>query len=324
MPKTYHHLTKEERDLIAVLKGNGTSLRDIARSLGRNPGTISRELRRNAPPIHRSYYLSHRAHARYVERNRTRAQRLRCKGLCVRRYVRERVTAGWSPELTAGRWSRLHPERSISHEAIYQWIYAEERTLIPYLVRSHKKRQRRGYSRKHQKTHIPSRISITKRPKEATRRMVAGHWEADTAVSRQSTAALQVATERKTRLAKLSKLKRKGAHEMRVALTRRLSRCPKRLRKTITYDNGSENTDHEATNAVLGTRSYFCTPYHSWEKGTVENTIGLVRRSLPKKTDFAIVSSKDLRKIEYRLNHRPRKCLNYRTPAEAYRMECCT
>lgn len=318
---TYHHLTKEERDLIAVFKSNGTSLRDIARQVGRNPGTISRELRRNAPPIHRAYYLPHRAHARYVERNRTRAQRLRCKGLRVRRYVRDRIHAGWSPELTAGRWSILHPEQPISHEAIYQWIYTDERALIPFLVRAHKKRLRRGYSRKHQKTHIPSRISIEERPKEAMERTVAGHWEADTAVSRKSKAALQVAAERKTRLTKLSRLKRKGAHEMRVSLTRRLSRCPKRLRKTITYDNGSENTDHEQTNAVLGTRSYFCTPYHSWEKGTVENTIGLVRRSLPKKTDFAMISDKDLRKIEYWLNHRPRKCLNYRTPAEAYKEE---
>lgn len=133
-----------------------------------------------------------------------------------------------------------------------------------------------------------------------------------------------MATERKTRLTKLSKLKRKGAREMRVALTRRLRRCPARLRKTITYDNGSENTDHVKTNEVLGTRSYFCAPYHSWEKGTVENTIGLIRRSLPKKTDFAIVSDKELRTIERRLNNRPRKCLKYRTPAEAYRAECCT
>lgn len=319
--KPYHHLTKDERDLVAVLRSSGTSLRDVARTIGRSPGTISRELRRNAPPIRRGYYLPHRAHARYLERNRTRAHRLRLKEPRVRRYVRERIRAGWSPELTAGRWSILHPEQPISHEAVYQWIYAEARDLIPCLVRAHKKRLRRGYSRKHQKTHIPSRIPITERPREVMRRRVAGHWEADTAVSRQSKAALQVATERKTRLTKISKLKRNGAHEMHSSLTRRLRRCPQRLRKTITYDNGSENTDHEQTNAILGTRSYFCAPYHSWEKGTVENTIGLVRRSLPKKTDFAMISNKDLRKIEYRLNHRPRKCLHYRTPAEAYKEE---
>lgn len=325
MPKrTYRHVTKEERDLIAVLTSEGKSLRDIARTLGRDPGTISRELRRNAPPIHRGYYLPHRAHARYLDRNRERARRLRLKGPRVRWYVRARLQAGWSPELTAGRWSHLHSEQPISHEAIYQWIYAEAKEFIPCLVRAHKKRQRRGYSRKHQKSHIPDRIPITERPREVAGRRVAGHWEADTAVSRQSKAALQVAAERKTRLTRLTKLERKGAHEMRVGLTRRLSRFPKRLVRTITYDNGSENTDHGTTNEVLGTRSYFCAPFHSWEKGTVENTIGLVRRFLPKKTDFATVSSKDLQKIERWLNHRPRKCLNFRTPAEAFRDECCT
>lgn len=325
MPKnTYRHLTKEERDLIAVLKSNGTSFRDIARSLGRNPGTISRELHRNAPPIHRGYYLPHRAHARYMERNRARARRLRLKGPRVRRYVRERIRAGWSPELTAGRWSRLHPERSISHEAIYQWIYAEERTLIPFLVRSHQRRQRRGYSRKHTKAHIPARIPISERPRIVEGRRQVGHWESDTAVSRQSLAALQVSVERKTRYSKLAKLQRKTADAAATALNRRLCRYPRRVRRTITRDNGSENTDHERVNAVLGTRSYFCAPFHSWERGTNEGTIGLVRRFLPKKTDFATISDRDLRKIERWLNHRPRKCLNYRTPAEAFKVECCT
>lgn len=324
MPKTYRHLSKEERDVLAVLRGEGRSLREIARRLKRDPGTLSRELKRNAPPVHTGYYLPHKAHERATRRNQETHRRDRLKEPRIRRYVRDRLRAGLSPELIAGRWNRLHPESSITHEAIYQWVYTEARELIPCLLRAHKKRLRREYSRKHVKSHIPGRVSIEERPQEVAGRKVAGHWEADTAVSRQSVAAIQVATERKTRLARLSKLERKGAHEMRVALTRRLSRCPARLRKTITYDNGSENTDHEKTNDILGTRSYFCAPYHSWEKGTVENTIGLVRRSLPKKTDFATVSSKELRTIERRLNNRPRKCLGYLTPTEAYKTECCT
>ena len=310
--------------MIAVLRGEGRTLRFIARELGRDPSTLSRELKRNAAPVNTGYYLPHKAHERATKRNRETHRRDRLKEPRIRRYVRDRLRSGLSPELIAGRWSRLHPESSISHEAIYQWVYADARDLIPYLLRARKKRLHRGYSRKHVKSHIPGRVSIEERPKEVTGRKVAGHWEADTAVSRQSVAAIQVATERKTRLIRISKLERKGAHEMRVALTRRLSRCPTRLRKTITYDNGSENTDHGKTNEVLGTRSYFCAPYHSWEKGTVENTIGLVRRSLPKKTDFATVSSKELRTIERRLNNRPRKCLGYLTPAEAYKAECCT
>jgi IS30 family transposase len=322
--KTYKHLSKEERDLIAVLRGEGQTLRSIARKLGRNVGTLSRELKRNAPPVHPGYYLPHKAHERAVTRNIISHQRDRLKEPRVRSYVRRRIVAGWSPELTAGRWSKLHPELSISHEAVYQWVYADERDLIPYLVRAHKKRQQRGHTRKHRKSHIPNRISISERPKTVEKRRVAGHWETDTVVSRQSKDALQMTVERKTRYTKITKLKDKSAREMSNALIRRLARLPKRLRQTLTYDNGTENTEHERTNKTLGTKSYFCEPYHSWEKGTVENTIGVARRFLPKKTDFAIVSSKDIRTLEYWMNNRPRKCLNYSTSAEALMAECCT
>lgn len=322
--KTYKHLSKEERDLIAVLRGEGKTLRSIARELGRNVGTLSRELKRNAPPVHQGYYLPHKAHERAVARNVASHKRDRLKDSRVRSYLRRRIEAGWSPELAAGRWSKLHPDLPVSHEAVYQWVYAEEHELIPYLVRSHKKRQARGHTRKHRKSHIPNRIPVSERPKTAEKRKKAGHWETDTAVSRQSKAALQVSVERKTRYTKLAKLKAKSAREMSAALVRRLANIPKRLRRTVTYDNGSENTEHERTNKILGTKSYFCEPYHSWEKGTVENTIGVARRFLPKKTDFAIVSSKDIRALERWMNNRPRKCLNYSTPAEAWKAECCT
>ena len=320
----YTHLSQDERDTIAVLRGEGRSLRFIAKKIKRDPGTLSRELKRNGAPVHTGYYLPHKAHERAVKRNSERAKRQRLKDPRLRGYVRRRIKADWSPELTAGRWSILHPENPISHEAVYQWIYEDARDLIPCLMRAHKKRERRGYSRKHTKSHIPNRISISQRPKTVEKRRVAGHWETDTAVSRQSKAALQITVERKTRYTHLAKLPAKTAHCMKVGLTRRMSRVQQRLRSSITYDNGTENTDHEETNRTLGTKSYFCEPYHSWEKGTVENTIGIVRRFLPKKTDFAIVSSKDIRKIERWLNNRPRKCLNFKTPAEAMKAECCT
>lgn len=321
---TYTHLSEDERDLLAVLKGEGLGLREIAGRLKRDPGTVSRELKRNAPPVRTGYYLPHKAHERAIKRNLKNHKRERLKNPRIRAYVRKRLKASWSPELIAGRWTHLHPDQSISHEAVYQWIYAEERDLIPYLLRARKQRQRRGYSRKHQKSHIPNRIGITERPKEVESRKKIGHWEADTAVSRQSKAVLQVACERKTRYTRISKLKDKTAASMHKALVRRLSCTSTLARISITYDNGTENTDHELTNRILGTRSYFCEPYHSWEKGTVENTIGLVRRFLPKKTDFATVLSKDIRAIERWLNNRPRKCLNFKTPAEVYKAECCT
>ena len=319
MPKTYTHLNVHERDLLAVLNSQGRSLRQIAKILGRDPGTLSRELRRNAPPVYTGYYLAHKAQQRSDDRNcRSRSHR-RLKNDAIRRYVEHRLRRGWSPELTAGRLPQRFPDQAISHEAIYQWVYAEARHLIPCLVRAHRTRKHRGYSRRHQKTHIPGRVSIRQRPSHVLARRRLGHWETDTAVSRRSPQALQVTVERTTRYTRLASLPKKGAREMRTALTRRLSRYPKGLRRSITYDNGSENTEHQRTNQVLGTRSYFCEPFHSWERGTVENTIGLVRRFFPKRTDFATISKNQLQSVERWLNHRPRKCLGFKTPAEVFK-----
>jgi len=318
MPNPYTHLTSHERDVLAVLRSNGHSLRQIAAVLRRAPSTLARELRRNAPPIHTGYYLAHKAQHRAETRNCRAHQRRRLKHPSLRRYVAQRLRGGWSPELIAGRWRRRHPEQPISHEAIYQWVYAEARHLIPCLVRAHRRRKPRGYSRKHRTTHIPSRVSIRQRPAHILWRRHVGHWETDTMISRASAVALQVTVERTARYTRLAQLPKRGAHEMRVALTRRLSRYPRPLRQTLTYDNGSENTEHVQTNAVLGTRSYFCEPFHSWERGTVENTIGLVRRFFPKQTDLAQLSRAQVQSVERWLNHRPRKCLGFRTPAEVF------
>ena len=315
MPKSYKHLTKHERDLLSVFKSKGKSVREIAKALKRDPATISRELKRNVPPVNSGYYLAHKAHERASNRAVASRTHKRLKNDKVHKYVQRRIKDGWSPELIAGRLKKLHPELAISHEAIYQWIYADARDLIPSLVRAN--RNRRGYSRRHKKTHIPERVSIKERPEQVLLRQEPGHWETDTAVSRQSLAALQVSVERKTRITKLGKLYRKGARPMSTSLTRRLSHYPQWFRLSITYDNGSENTEHARTNKILGTKSYFCEPFHSWERGTVENTIGLVRRFFPKKTDFAKVSKNRINSVERWLNHRPRKCLNFSTPLEA-------
>ena len=324
MPKTYKHLDEYERDIIAVLKSEGQSLREIARILKRDPGTISRELKRNVPPINTGYYLGHQAHVRAVERNKRSRQYKRLRNNIIRKYVEKHLRIGWSPELIAGSLSLQHPGLSISHEALYQWIYEDARHLIPFLVRAHRKRKHRGYSRKHKKQHIPGRVSIKDRPAAVDNRHHFGHWEADTMICRKSFQAVQVSVERKARFTTLAKLKTKSSRAMSTALVRRLIRYPKKLRRSVTYDNGSENAEHLRTNKALGTRSYFCEPFHSYERGSVENTIGLVRRFIPKKTNLANVSHIHLKKIEYWLNNRPRKCLGFRTPAEVFNARCCT
>jgi IS30 family transposase len=324
MPKTYKHLSVEERDILAVLKSQGHSLRQIATVLNRSPSTLSRELKRNAPPVYTGYYLAHKAQKRADKRKHESHRRQRLKNDFIRGYVEKHIRLGWSPELIAGRLSIEHPEESISHEAIYQWIYQDATHLIALLVRAHRRRKHRGYSRKHKKSHIPERISIRERPAAVLKRRQIGHWETDTISCRKSYQAVQVSVERKARYAKLAKLKAKTSRAMSVALIRRLCRYPAKIRRSITYDNGPENAEHMRTNKILGTLSYFCEPFHSYERGTVENTIGLVRRFLPKKTNLAMVSQDHLTKIEYWLNNRPRKCLRFKTPAEVFKAECCT
>jgi IS30 family transposase len=314
--RQYHHLSADERDQLSVLKAQGRSINEIGRILHRSGSTISRELRRNNPPVRKGYYLSHKANERAVHRKSSAHQRARLKNHIIRHYVENGLTLLWTPEQIAGRLPMEHLGQSISHEAIYQYIYKERSDLIEYLPRHHKKRLKRGHSRKHRKCHIPNRVSIEDRPAEVAKRQETGHWESDTLGSRKSKAALVVSVERKSRFAVLSKLEQKTAQGTKDSIVHRLRPFPKHLRRSITYDNGSENTLHEDVNDILGTASYFCHPYASWEKGTVENANGLVRRFFPKKTDFANVSDHHINFVEFLLNNRPRKCLHYQTPLE--------
>ena len=314
----YSHLTVEERDKISVLKAEGQSFRSIAHELGRHHTTIARELDRNAPPVRKGRYLSHKAHERSVERKSLAHQRDRLKNEEIQRYVEHGLSIHWSPEQIAGRLPIDFKGQSISHEAIYQYLYKERHDLVTSLPRHHRKRQKRGHSRKHRKPHIPNRISIEKRPQFIEKRRQAGHWERDTLVSRASKACLDVKVERKSRYTIIDKLERRTAEAVRIIVIARLKPFPWHLRRSLTYDNGSEHSEHEIINRALGTKSFFCHPYSSWERGTNENMNGLIRRFFPKKTDLSNVSVKQVKRIEFLLNTRPRKCLNYRTPLEVF------
>ena len=318
MEGEYTHLTKEERDMIAVLIAKGVPLSEIAQELGRHKSTISRELDRNAPPTNKGYYLSHKAQERASYRWLVTHKRKRLKSQRIREYVEVKLKDGWSPEIIAGRLSIEEPGNAISHEAIYQYIYEVRRDLIACLVRSHRKRMKKGHSRKHQKSHIPNRVPISERPNVVDRRKRIGDWECDSMGSRKSKAGINVLTDRKSRITLIRKLRQKTAENTKLAI---LDSLDNYTVYTITYDNGSENTAHEEVNKILDSSSYFCNPYHSWEKGTVENTIGLIRRWFPKKTDLARISEAEIIEIESWLNNRPRKCLNYRTPLEVWKKE---
>lgn len=316
MGTKHNHLSIEEREIIAIMLAQGKNKREIGRSLGRCHSTVCREIENNAPPINKGYYLAHKAHERAVLRRTESHKRPRLKNAHIKKYVAYKLKTGWSPEQIAGRISVENPGQRIGYEAIYQYIYEDAPELIGYLARGHRKRYPKGHSRKHRRSHIPARVPLDERPADAEERKTIGHWEGDTVVSRKSLAALQVLVERKSRYAKLTKLNRRTAKNMRNAAVRRLGALPVRARRTLTLDNGSENTEHLGITRVIGTKTYFCTPFHSWEKGTVENTVGLVRRFFPKKTDFSSVSCDQIKTVESLLNTRPRKCLNYATPIE--------
>ena len=313
----YLHLNKTERILIKDWKNRGISLREIGRRLNRSHTTISRELRRNLW-CGRHYYITG-AQEIYEHRLKRRAKRYRLKTESIRRFVHQKLAIGWTPELIAGRLKVSGSGEYVCHESIYQYIYIQAPDLIERLVRKHKKRRTKNPYRSTAER-IRNRVSIALRPVQVGKREIVGHWESDSVAGGDRKSGLNVIVERATRLVNISLMKNKTAKATKSAVIRRLSNHPEELVKSITYDNGSENVLHQEINDRLGVQSFFCEPYHSWEKGSVEQVNGLIRRYLPKGTDFSTVTATQINRIEKRLNNRPRKCLNYKTPYEMFRL----
>ena len=274
--KCYTHFSREEREEIAIGLERGESIRNIAQRLGRSPSSVSREIRRNAPPLRLVRYRGNRGHQRAKARSRHSHAGERPAKAVIRAYVESHlVNAGWTPEAIAGRLPIDHPGLSTNYESIYRWIYKDRRDLIKYLPKAHRKRHKRPHGKKNRASTIPNRRDISERPPEIERREQAGHWEVDTVVSRQSGVCVAVLVERKTRFYLVIRMEDKSARSMQRALEKALDRLPPRLRRTLTYDNGLENALHEPVNKVRGTKSYFCKPYHGWEKGSIENRNGI-------------------------------------------------
>ena len=323
MGKQYNQLNLEEREQLHLLIWDRLSIRRIAKIMGRSPSTISREIDRNTPPIHRRY-TPHLAQEKYHERKVSVRQRPRLKDPLIVEYLIEKLKINWSPELIAGKWSKEHPELPISHEAIYQYIYCsanpgDANDLRPYLRRKHKRRNRKHILFKTEKTKISERIGIEMRPAIVNDRKQFGHWEGDSVLSKQEQkVCLRTLVERKSRYLRMAKINQKTAELVSQNTINLLSQYPKSLRRTLTQDNGTEHAGHKAVTESIGTKCYFANPYHSWERGTNEQTNGLIRQYFPKGTDFATISETEIKKVEYLLNNRPRKVLNYCTPQEVF------
>ncbi|MBU0974218.1 IS30 family transposase [Patescibacteria group bacterium] len=325
------HLCLEERVEIYQLLKSGHSVRSVGREIGRNHSVISRELRRNVKRFSTEYTP---VKADDISRKRLLLQRQQAplKNPKVFLYVREKLRKKRTPEQIAGRLSIDLPGEKISYETIYQYIYGIGRKdqLWIHLPRHHKKRKGEKISPNtwKEKAKTRGKISIEERHTKANNRSQIGHWETDLMESKRGIDTnVSADIERKTRYTKLTKLKNKKAKTKQKAMQKKLkmiqsvskSRSP--IVRTMTYDNGSENANHRKLNKTLEIKSYFCHPYNSGEKGSIENVIGRVRRFLPKGTDLSQMSEEYLQQVENWINDTPMKCLNWLTPNEAMEKE---
>jgi len=317
--RKFRHLTQKDRDKIDILIRVGYTLQKIAKEIGFNESTISRELQRNICKEHKKY-VSSVAQVKSINRKSCCVKKSKFDNPAVVSYVKNKLKESWSPEQISGTLKKNHPEIYVSHETIYKYIYSlddiERKELVSLLLRSHKTRKRKYTCKISSKTKILNRIGIEQRPQIVNERKEPGHWETDTMVCKSNIPAINTTVERVTRFVIISKLNRKNAYNKARSIIDRLSKINKELRRSITYDNGTENAGHTMINNFLGTKSYFARPYHSWERGSNENTNGLIRRFIPKKTDLNSVTEEQLAEVERKLNNRPRKCLNYHTPFE--------
>lgn len=317
----YKHLGLEERIEIYTLLKQGVSISVIASRLNRNKGTISREIDRNKQGFHKGYSPIH-AQVKSETLAKIQRERAPLKKAFTYFYVKNKLKEYWSPETISGRIKIEYPnnpEYWITPESIYRYIYGKGRKLklYEYLTVSRKKRRKRTGRKVPKQSKIPNSISIDLRPNEANQRLTVGHFETDLMEGKQRSGPVVSATvDRLSRYSILSKLPNKKANTKLNYLINDLKQFPSKYRKTITQDNGSENTKHQELKHNLKVEVYFCHAYHSWEKGSIENTIKRVRRFIPKGTDLKKISAKDIKQLQNYLNNKPMKCLNYKTPNE--------
>ena len=321
----YQHFTIEERETIQELIWKNKSVREMANILSRSPSSISREIRRHLSRERRRY-TPRTAHEQALQSRRSRGRTDRLKNDRIRGYVIAHLKLRWSPEQIAGKMKQDINEK-ISHEAIYQYIYAQihrdgygylrpgSEDLRIYLRWKRKRRQRKGM-RGVQRLMSKNGTSIDERPEIIEKRKRVGDWEGDSVESKDHKPGINTLVDRKTGFVFITKLESKSGNATVSAVASRVSMLPKHLRRTLTLDNGPENRLWQSMQQATGMDVYFAHPYHSWERGTNENTNGLIREYFPKKTDFSMITYEEISKVEYALNTRPRKRLNWKTPLE--------
>ena len=324
---SYAQLTSEERYVIYHLKLYRLSLREIARRLGRHHTTISREIKRNGPIIPTWVYWHQGAHQQALARRKIPRHFRRYAHVPLVRYVERGLRADWSPDVIAASLKQTWPDDTrmrVSIETVYRWVYRDARLgghLFTCLSRCHKKRRRQhryGTGR----GLIPGRISIDMRPDLVATRQRFGDWEGDTVEGAKGSGHITTHVERKSRYLIAAKLANKTAVVTAQAIKLAFRKIPTALRHTLTLDNGKEFARFSGIEKETGLTIYFADPYSAWQRGTNENTNGLLRRYFPKGVDFRTVTQETLAEVVKKLNHRPRKCLDYQTPHEVFMKAC--
>jgi IS30 family transposase len=321
----YEHLSIDEREVILKMLAQRSSMREIGDHLRRSAGTISRELNRNVSSTHD--YKPHLAQRYYGKRRAESKEPYRLEeDLLLCDYVLAGLKKYWSPEQISGRLLKERGVR-ISPLTLYSWIKRDRcagGTFWKYLRQSHRRRRKHHGSSDNRGVMLNRRM-IDKRAKIVNERRRIGDWESDTVEGRKSGGSLATHVERKGRYTVAVKLDDRTADALTRATLEAMRKLPPEKVKTMTFDNGKEFAGFKELERGLGMRSYFAHPYHSWERGTNENTNGLLRQFFPKGTDFDLVSESALDRVIKLLNNRPRKCLNYRTPTEVFwsKPMCC-
>ncbi len=322
----YKHLSILEREKIQELFWLKKSARYIAEELNRSPASISRELRRNFPKEFKRY-TPRLAHERALFKRTCRGRAERLKSQTIRSYVVSQLKAGWSPEQISGT-ARKENIGHISHEAIYQFVYAQihrngygylrpgHEDLRIYLRRKQKRRQKKGM-RKSQRIFRPKGVPIDERPPIVDTKSRIGDWEGDTVESCNHKPGVNTLLERKTGLFFVTRVADKTSRATVTAMEQRMNALPSVMKQTITLDNGPENSDWQTMEEKTNLKVFFAHPYHSWERGANENANGLLREYFPKGTDFTTIHDDELAEVEYRLNSRPRKRLGWLSPLQA-------
>jgi len=316
-------LTLPERELISRGIVGQRSIRSMASLLGRSPSTVSREIGRNGGHDH---YRASRAD----EQAWARARRpKRCK-LATSRWLRQAVARhlrlNWSPEQIAGWLKRSHPQEEayqVSHETIYRSLYVQARGVLKKELLQHLRSKRTMRRSRHATRkgvdhgQIKDMVSISARPASVEDRAVPGHWEGDL-LSGPGNSYIVTLVERHTRYVMLAKVSDKSTQTVVSALIRHARKLPTELYKSLTWDRGKELTDHRRFSLATDIDVYFCDPYSPWQRGSNENTNGLLRQYFPKGTDLSVHSQAHLNKVARQLNERPRKTLEFETPAERF------